>query len=566
MKSTIIYPISLVALLLLFTLNTHAQSLSEEQKFKLEDKAEALLNDYELYGTLSETNRYISEEYVAEFGKLFYNDKVEVFNDLNKPEYSEEMVSIEDYLIKASQWFPEGITIQLTERIYGDPEYQDNGQFIMKVDFSKSVEGFTGDGNYLERKTYELSAAIVFDESVSDLKILSVRPFQTSLDRFVDDFDGTVSVQPLEAVADNVWGEETKKKKGKEKKEKKEKEPKAKKEKLPKPPKLPKVKAPKGGDFGDMEAKEDKKKEKKTKVPKSRNDIEGQGLFVGVNLGVDPVGNLQTAFSDLSSESGLSATDFVTQANLGISGGLEVYYYFTENLGVSVGLGYDAHSISNRVDSMMFSQSVTDIDNDPSRVLILWRQFEEKGNFPFLNAGLNVHYKQLIAGNLGIYGSVGAAYGFLPLNPYVTTTGNAEKAYLYSYDHPVYGAGVDELYAIDPLNLREVEYLDKYNIYNADIQPLRNDDLGLANPIIAKARLGITYALSNSLRIRLGGRVNWGINSILSGTTTSPEEWVDVVGSDSNLDVDNQYRSFLQQSDYLRIRGFGAELGIVLKL
>lgn len=532
-------------ILLLCILNTHAQTLSEGQKIQLESKVNKLLDDYQYYSTLSETNRYVLEEYLVELEQLFYNDQAKIFNDLNKPGYNEELVILQEYMWEASDWFSEGVTVTITRRIAGEPVYIEENRFMVKVDFTKSLEGYTSNYAVLKNTSYELSTAILFDADLKELKMLGVWPYKDSLEPFIKEYKALRSIKILEPLAENRW----------------QKEEEATEERASEDKSTNKVKAPTVNDFQKPEI----EKEDRVEVPSVYNYITAEGLFVGVNLGLHPLDNLQISWANLKEQSGLAIDNVITEDNFTV-GGVEVSYFFNPNLGISIELGYEVYNMSIQLDSMLFSQSVTDIDNDPSTILILWRDFEEQGRFPFLNTGVNLHYKKAISNDIGFYAIMGATYGFWSLNPYIATDGNAEKIYRYAYDDAFYGTGIDELYAVEPLSPLEASYLDKYNIYDTGIRPLTDKDFTLNSPLIAKARFGILYALNSNLSFRLGGKLNWGLNTLLSGDIVAPKDWVEVIGSDANVDVENQYKSLLQQSDYLRFRGVGLEVGFVWKM
>jgi len=120
-----------------------AQESPVWDKPALRDSIIAILSKYQiLHNKLNnQTDPLVEREFVH----LFANPKVQVVNDLEWQSQSTK-ISIEEYIIKVSDLFPDGLTINLdlARLTIGQPKYDRNNRYIIRIRINRSLNGISG--------------------------------------------------------------------------------------------------------------------------------------------------------------------------------------------------------------------------------------------------------------------------------------------------------------------------------------------------------------------------------------------------------------------------------------
>lgn len=167
MKSTLLYTI----FSLVFIANIQAQSNYDSL---LRAKADSMIYYYARYGSFTENDRNISKQYIKDFGELFTKNAA-VYNDILKEEYSETLLSVNEYSISTSEKFPSGITISIDKKEYGDiNRFPDKDKGSIEVQAEKEVLGMTIDDDFFD-KSFDITFLINFNLDLSNFKISGIR-------------------------------------------------------------------------------------------------------------------------------------------------------------------------------------------------------------------------------------------------------------------------------------------------------------------------------------------------------------------------------------------------------
>jgi len=132
--------------LILFSLSGQVASAQESpvwDKPALRDSIIALLSKYQILH--NKLNNQTDPSVEREFIHLFPNTKVQVVNDLEGQSKTTK-ISIEEYIIKVSDLFPDGLTINLdlARLTIDQPKYDRNNRYIIKIRINRSLNGISG--------------------------------------------------------------------------------------------------------------------------------------------------------------------------------------------------------------------------------------------------------------------------------------------------------------------------------------------------------------------------------------------------------------------------------------
>jgi len=158
-------------LFLLLKQTVFAQETIQWDKTALRDSVVSLLSKYqELHNKL---NNRANQSIELEFGQLFSNPKVQVFNDL-LGEDNPEKFSIEEFIGKLGELFPEGLTINmdLNRAAMDFPRYDRNLRYVIKVRINRTLSGISGGKVYSsERKVFFYIAFLYTNNTAGNFKI-----------------------------------------------------------------------------------------------------------------------------------------------------------------------------------------------------------------------------------------------------------------------------------------------------------------------------------------------------------------------------------------------------------
>ncbi|MFA5815030.1 MAG: porin family protein [Bacteroidales bacterium] len=130
----------------MFSLSGQVASAQESpvwDKPALRDSIIALLSKYQILH--NKLNNQTDPSVEREFIHLFPNTKVQVVNDLEGQSKTTK-ISIEEYIIKVSDLFPDGLTINLdlARLTIDQPKYDRNNRYIIKIRINRSLNGISG--------------------------------------------------------------------------------------------------------------------------------------------------------------------------------------------------------------------------------------------------------------------------------------------------------------------------------------------------------------------------------------------------------------------------------------
>lgn len=122
--------------------NLKAQDSPVWDKQSLRDSIISLLSDYQVLH--NQINGQTDPRVERDFIHLFSNPKVKVINNIDgqsKP----IKISIEDYVIKVAEFFPEGLAVLLDmdKLAIDQPVYDRNNRYIINVRINRSLDGMT---------------------------------------------------------------------------------------------------------------------------------------------------------------------------------------------------------------------------------------------------------------------------------------------------------------------------------------------------------------------------------------------------------------------------------------
>jgi hypothetical protein len=177
-----------------------SQAYNSVEDSLIRSAADSLIYAYQWYGSLTEDDETISENYMITFKGLFAPSAF-VFNDINTPVDTGKNITVDDYINGVRQMFPMGISISLEEVDIDDPQRSaDKKSGYIKAYAVKNIVGLTtGDDYYNE--TFDVTLTIGYDAGLTDFKILGIREKQAvmyEITYIVQDVESGVTIPNLE--------------------------------------------------------------------------------------------------------------------------------------------------------------------------------------------------------------------------------------------------------------------------------------------------------------------------------------------------------------------------------
>lgn len=132
-----------------------AQESPDWDKPALRDSIIVLLSKYQaLHNKL---NKQDNPSVERDFVHLFSNPKVQIINDLEEQSKIAK-ISVEDFIIKISDLFPDGLTVHLdlARMKIDQPKYDRNSRYIIRVHINRSLNGIT------EGKVFSSNQRVIF--------------------------------------------------------------------------------------------------------------------------------------------------------------------------------------------------------------------------------------------------------------------------------------------------------------------------------------------------------------------------------------------------------------------
>jgi len=167
MKSIVIY----IVISLIFISGVYSQSKTDSVVMA---KVDSMLYLYSRYGSFTENDRTISQQYIKNFKALFA-DNAAVFNDVLQDLYAMELLSVDEYSDGISQKFPTGLAVAIKNLEFGEvSEINDGEMLTIEVRATKDMLGITVDDDFLE-EAYLESFIFRYTPDYSDFKLLGVR-------------------------------------------------------------------------------------------------------------------------------------------------------------------------------------------------------------------------------------------------------------------------------------------------------------------------------------------------------------------------------------------------------
>jgi len=159
---------------------TNAQILSSKQDSIIQKKIGKLLYDYSIYGNLTENDIVISQRYINKFKQLF-TDNAYLKNDMFGRLYSDDLISVENYIKGAIEKYPSGfsLTVDLIEQ--KEIKYIEKlRMYLIPVNIKKNVFTMNKAGNLIE-KDFEQTIEVLCDIDLIEFKIDRITDKQLEL-------------------------------------------------------------------------------------------------------------------------------------------------------------------------------------------------------------------------------------------------------------------------------------------------------------------------------------------------------------------------------------------------
>ena len=152
-----------------------SQGKQSVDKEILTQTVKSFLSDYVLYGELSEDGNVISSNYKYKFKNLFKRN-AKVFNDIDLENWTEQELSISEYILNIEKWYPNGLKIQIKKIEIYKPFKINDQLYNVIILVEKEIFGF-----YKESRVYRQQLDLWFtvqfklkNNTPEDLKILSI--------------------------------------------------------------------------------------------------------------------------------------------------------------------------------------------------------------------------------------------------------------------------------------------------------------------------------------------------------------------------------------------------------
>ncbi len=144
-----------------------AQDSTVWDRKALRDSVTSLLTKYqELH---SQLNHEADPSVERDFIHLFANPRVQVVNDLDGQSRSDK-ISIEEYIVKLSDLFPEGLTVNLDlARISVDPpRYDGNNRYLIRIRLHRTIGGISDGKVFSSSEKIIFQIAFLYNNNIPD--------------------------------------------------------------------------------------------------------------------------------------------------------------------------------------------------------------------------------------------------------------------------------------------------------------------------------------------------------------------------------------------------------------
>jgi len=248
-------------------------------------------------------------------------------------------------------------------------------------------------------------------------------------------------------------------------------------------------------------------------VTYSIKSIERTGLFAGITLS----GGLGAIYDKNALSVKLGGENIWSyKPALSYSGGLEINYFFTNNIGVRAGLVYSSFTSDYTINGDYTDGDNTSLDanNDSFIKRIHAENYKKTISVSTINIPIQLLWVSSIPRKIGFFARAGLDFSF-PLNASTKSSGTLQY-YGYYPDHPD---------AIKELYLTELGF---YNLSSDETGVNYNTSSYLLSGLLSA---GVTIPIGYFTTINLGPELMWGITN-LSGN----EKYTDIF----KQEVDNQ--------------------------
>ena len=254
-----------------------------------------------------------------------------------------------------------------------------------------------------------------------------------------------------------------------------------------------------------------------------------KGLYLGLRLQTGPTNIL---YKDIYNSENLSTT-----GELGFNTGIEVSYFFNNNIGLGLGFEVSTYKTILNLDNYQNSFITTDTDGDSYERRVTSPAVEEIQELMYFDVPVCIKTRFMVSNKFGFYLNLGTKLSIPVLKNY---SGQGEFTYkgFYSsynielYDLPLYG-------------------------FPSDVQVEKSDDLDLSSiSFTGFSSLGISISVSNSINLNLGANFVMGLSDISNYNI-----------SDFQLSREaGDYYSLMQSSSKSTTKAYGFEIGVAFKV
>jgi len=249
------------------------------------------------------------------------------------------------------------------------------------------------------------------------------------------------------------------------------------------------------------------------------NNTNNNKLFLGVN------------FSPVSSGTKFSSSDFSSKKGLNLQTCVNIGYYFSKTVGISVGLGLSKFSSELAYPSYQKTFDATDSENDDFKMTVDLENYNEKLSASFFDIPITLLLK------------FGGKTGFF-INPgFKIAIGSGAK---YSGTGTYSYSGYYEQYNVT------LENLESYGFPSDKSETIPETKLDISSSLNLTLASGVSFSLSNKVFLSAGIYYEKGLASIYKGDSDN------FVLSKKPGD----YNSLLESSNQVSVGAFGVQFGL----
>lgn len=259
---------------------------------------------------------------------------------------------------------------------------------------------------------------------------------------------------------------------------------------------------------------------------KSSDDWKQPGLFFGGGVGVAHTQIINKISQDIS----------ITQSNNknALLGSLEIGYFFSRHIGLTIGMNYTPYRSDFFVDSYQNHLNTVDIENDPYELRISGDNIEEILRFDMLSIPFCVNIRLPLSKVLGTYLQTGINF-FVPLREFYESDGT----FTYQGYFPDYNVLLE--------NLPDYGFPSNLRIQSEGVPELKPLCYGFV------ASLGIDYLFSKRVQFITAAYFDRSFSSVVEDQQAG--------GFQLTTDVEH-VNSILGSTDKVTLQTFGLKIGI----